>query len=306
MRVVGIPCLFALFACSSNDQGQSPNMGEAGVEAGVEGDAEGAEGGAAACAPEVLFVVDRSASMALRPDGTRPLDTPSDRAESRIALAAAAVKAVTAAPADESVRFGLELFPPNESGCVTLSARITGTTPTNPACDPGELSVQPAFGSGAPIAAALDPDTILLCASDPLGEALGVVSPALDPQRKRYAVLLTDGETTCSTDAVAAAGDLASAGISLFVIAIGLRGDPDAGFLDNALMNELACAAGTARQQATTCTKNEAGTGSTPLQPNGSRLYYTGTTETDVETALRGVLGSLNGCGDGGVDAGGG
>jgi hypothetical protein len=250
--------------------------------------------------------------MSLRPDGTRPLDTTDERAQTKLAIAATAVKTAIAAPADGTVRFGLELFPrvpsPDQGACVTLSARLEGTAPTNPACDPGEISVPPALANSGSIAAALDPEAMLLCDSSPLGEALGVALPALDPQRKRYAVLITGGDTTCSADAVAKASDLKVAGVPTFVIAIGTKGDPDAGLVDNRLMNEVACAGGTARSFDQACVQDEAGTGYSPRQPTGAHLYASVVTVSDLVQAIGAIVGSVCcGCGaDGGpAEAGG-
>src|SRR5688500_2954793 len=60
--------------------------------------------------PDVLAVLDRTASMAERPDGMYPANTPAGHAESKWYTAINAVESVTTR-LDTTIRFGLELFP---------------------------------------------------------------------------------------------------------------------------------------------------------------------------------------------------
>src|SRR4051812_41858125 len=76
----------ATFACSSSKDGPATAL-EAGTQSDggndggfpdVAAPGDGAPEADVACsAPDVLIVLDRTLAMARRPDGTRPLDTPS-------------------------------------------------------------------------------------------------------------------------------------------------------------------------------------------------------------------------------------
>src|SRR5262245_47110075 len=61
-------------------------------------------------APDVLVLLDRTASMAERPDGTLPADTAAGHTESKWFIAIQAVEALSR-ELESSVRFGLALFP---------------------------------------------------------------------------------------------------------------------------------------------------------------------------------------------------
>ena len=257
-------------------------------------------------APDVLLVLDRTLGMRTRPDGTRPLDTPADHAESRWYLAIQAVKAVTAAPADAPIRFGLELFPRDPGGaqCVTLSEGISGKAATNLACEEAELTVPLASSAGATIASALDPETTRLCGSAPLAAALGFAGQklALDalPGRAQVVVVVTDGNDTCQADALAATQVLAAAGARMYFVGFGQPAAPDGGGsgLNVGLLNSLACAGQTAKGFEAACQKGEAGTGYVARDPTGSRLFYGATTGDDLSKALKSILASACcGCG---------
>src|ERR1700690_21737 len=61
--------------------------------------------------PDMLVVLDHTDSMEQTPNGSNPPNTDAGHATSKWVLACDAVKAVTAPPADQTLRFGLELFP---------------------------------------------------------------------------------------------------------------------------------------------------------------------------------------------------
>src|SRR6185436_13017075 len=117
---------------------------------GTSGTGNGSGGGACE-PPDLLIVLDRTMSMHKRPDGSIPPDTAAGHAESKWYLAVNAVEQVSAAPADNGLRFGLELFPRDPGGgvCVTLSQKIQGLSATNPSCEQGEVVVVPALAQAA-------------------------------------------------------------------------------------------------------------------------------------------------------------
>ncbi|HEY5920135.1 MAG TPA: hypothetical protein VIV11_00635, partial [Kofleriaceae bacterium] len=120
-------------------------------------------------APDVLVLLDRTASMAERPDGTMPANTPAGHAEAKWSIAIGAVEAL-AIRFETSIRFGLALFPrAPTTGCITMTERIAGDRASNPQCQAGELLVAPAATTGTAIASELDPETTLLCTSTPIG-----------------------------------------------------------------------------------------------------------------------------------------
>ena len=257
-------------------------------------------------APDVLLVLDRTLGMRTRPDGTRPLDTPADHAESRWYLAIEAVKAVTAAPADVPIRLGLALFPRDPGGaeCVTLSEAVSGKMATNPACEEADLPVPLAPSAGATIASALDPETTRLCASAPLASALGFAGQKLAadalPGRAKVVVVVTDGNDSCGADALAATQALAALGVRTHVVGFGQPAAPDGGAsgINVALLNSLACAGKTAKGFDAACQKGETGTGYVATDPTGSRLFYGATTGDDLSKALKSILASACcGCG---------
>lgn len=247
--------LLVIAACGGNKDNGNGNG-----DAGTGGDGDGGNNGqvdADSCeAPDMLVLLDRTMSMHKRPDGTVPPDTAAGRAESKWAIAITAVEALTA-QFQTSIRFGLTLFPRDPGGdkCVTLSQRIGGQTATNPQCEAGEDLVAPAISTAAPIAAALDPDTTLLCNTTPVGAGLGTARDALatiqDPIRDQYVVLVSDGADTCDQPLVLAnTNALAAAGVKTYVIAF----DGSGTGIDKGLLNDAACAGRTALGFPTPCT----------------------------------------------------
>lgn len=314
LGLVGIAALAS--ACSSakdspatlSDAGtDSPSIVLDGGRPDVGSALDAASDAVVACsAPDLLIVLDRTIGMRTRPDGTRPLDTPVDRAESKWYLAVTALKAATAAPADGPRRFGLALFPrdPGSGACVTLSEGITGKAPTNTACEEAELAVPFAAFAGAAIASALDPETTRLCGSAPLASALSFAGRKLTddalPGRGQVVVFLTDGNDSCQGDALQVVQDLAAAGIHTHVIGLGHAGAPDASDpgLNIGVLNSLACAGQTAKGFDAACQKGETGTGYVAKDPTGSRLYYGATTGDELSLALRTIRDSVCcGCG---------
>jgi len=261
-----------------------------GGDAGGIGFDDAATADTGSCAlSDMLVVLDRTMSMAYTPDGVLPADTPEGRAQSKWVEATDAVKQVTAAPNDQTVRFGLELFPLDQhdfddSGadlCVELTTLLDKQgTPQNPACEPGEVVVPPGAGAGAAIASWLDPMSTRLCVSTPIAGALQTAAQWFNahPTKNPVVVLVTDGGETCagapkdwamSAD-VLVAQQLAQLGIKTYIIgfsAVGDGGVPEGGGIvgndlfgvNTALLNDLACAGMTAANFDTACTQSGLG-----------------------------------------------
>src|SRR5262249_3384599 len=90
--------------------------------------------------PPTAHGLDRTMSMHKAPDGTIPTDTPAGHMISKWYIAIQAVETLTAS-LDQTIRFGLELFPldPGMNQCITLSQRILGISATNTQCQEGEV-----------------------------------------------------------------------------------------------------------------------------------------------------------------------
>ncbi len=204
--------------------------------------------------PDALIVLDRTQSMHRTPAGQTPVDGPG-YASSKWAQAIVGIEAMTAAPIDTSLRFGLELWPRDPGGgvCVTLAERIEqDKLATNPMCEAGEVVIEPAAGNGATIAAALDPATTLLCNTTPTGTALITAGDYFaahkQADREQYAILVTDGadwDLSCPEPSpLGAVQDLAEQGVKTFIV--GFSGE-EAQLGATQYLNDLACAGRTAK-----------------------------------------------------------
>src|SRR5687767_9433659 len=200
-RWIAIACLIG---CGSKEGGTggAPDSGTT-----IDGDES------ATCSPpDVLVLLDRTASMAARPDGTLPPNTPAGHAESKWSIALAAVEGLTGR-FDTTIRFGLALFPraPTGDACVTLAERLSGQRASNPQCEAGELLVAPATATSGAIGTMLDPETTRLCTSTPIGAGLATARSELaairDPARTQYVLFVGDGADTCNDSAALANTD---------------------------------------------------------------------------------------------------
>jgi hypothetical protein len=230
----------------------------AGTHADAVSSSDGTSGDAADCAaPDMLVVLDHTLSMASRPDGVVPANTPTGHMKSKWYIAVTAINALVA-QLDTTIRFGLELFPrdPHDGTCVTLSQQLAGMSATNPHCQAGEIDIAPDIAMGPMIDSFLDPETTRLCISTPIGAGLETaqieLAQIVDPARKQFVLLLTDGQDTCNAALpLATVQALASAGILTYVIGFGTTGGSDG--IDIAQLNNLACAGHTAVNFATAC-----------------------------------------------------
>jgi von Willebrand factor type A domain len=215
-------------------------------------------GDATECAaPDMLVVLDHTLSMSSRPDGVAPANTPAGHMTSKWYIAVTAINALVT-HLDTTIRFGLELFPrnPNNGTCVTLSQELGGMPATNTHCQVGEIDVGPNIAMGSTIHSFLDPETTQLCVSTPIGAGLQTAQTELaqivDPSRKQFVLLLTDGQDTCNAALpLATVHALATAGILTYVIGFGTAGGSDG--IDVSQLNDLACAGHTAVDFATAC-----------------------------------------------------
>ena len=186
------------FAACQCDPGQGTIHGgtDAGHDAGLP-DAAVIDAGSDCIPPDVLITLDRTLTMHRTAEGLTPADTDAGHATAKWTMAINGIEELVAPPLDATVRFGLELWPRAEAGCVTLSQRIQGMNATNPSCEGPEIPIEPALGTGAAIRALLDPETTVICTSTPTGAALLGARSFLESRRDagqaQYVVLVTDG-----------------------------------------------------------------------------------------------------------------
>lgn len=224
----------------------APDAGTGGGDGGDQTDAS--EVGGACMAPDMLVVLDRTLSMSRRPDGTAPPNTAAGHTQTKWYIAVTAIETLTA-QLGATVQFGLELFPRDPGGgvCVTLAQKLSGTNATNPSCEAGQVVVSPTLSAGPAVATAIDPETTLLCISTPIGAALGTAQHKLaairEPDRDQYVLFVGDGQDTCNQPLVLTNTDaLAADDVKTFVVAFDASGTG----IDNGLLNDMACAGGTA------------------------------------------------------------
>lgn len=285
------------------DAGAGGAGGSGGGAASGGGSASGGGGGGASdggvdagleCQPpDVLIALDRTLTMHRMADGNTPPDTDAGHAMSKWAMAINGIEELTAAPLDQSVRFGLELWPREAPGCVTLAQRISGTNGTNMACEGPEIPVEPALGTGAAISALLDPEATKICFSTPTGDALLGARAFLETHRSadagQFVVLVTDGadwDVSCpNPNPLGVVDGLTDAGISTLVVGFSAEMSLQNG-VGLAFLNDMACAGRTAKDFATTCGANATGQ-FRALPGDGGALFYTATNAQELVTTLR-------------------
>jgi hypothetical protein len=247
----------------------------------------------------MLIVLDHTDSMSDTPNGSAPPNTPAGHALTKWYLATQAVKAVVAPPLDQKVAYGLELFPLDPKvvtdaggtgSCETLTALLGGTASTNTQCQPGEIPIAPAPGTGAAITSLLDPETLRLCVSTPIALALGTAKGELaaiaKPSVGQYVLLVTDGGETCKGDVVSAAQQLAAAGVKTFVVGFGAADAGSAG-VNKKLLDQVACAGLTATGFPAPCTQTP--TGYTATSTSGPPLFYVAEDGASLQAALQSI-----------------
>lgn len=291
-----VAAALSLNACSC---GVDPGRSDSGSGGGAGGGKDGGpgDGGAVACIPpDVLIALDRTLTMHRKADGTAPLDTDAGRATSKWSMAINGIEQLTAAPLDQGIRFGLELWPKQSAGCITLSERLNNMGATNPNCENGEIVVPPGLGAGAAISSLLDPETTKICTSTPTGAALLTARAYLDANRgtgrQQFVALVTDGadwDFSCpNPNPLGIVDQLTDAGISTIIVGFSAESSLQNG-VGGAFLNDMACAGGTAKGFPAPCTKNANGVyrATDPDAGAGNSLFYAATNTAELVGALR-------------------
>ena len=269
--------------------------GTGGGTAGIGGGTAGVGGGDPNCIPpDVMIALDRTLTMHFRPDGTNPTDAPA-YATSKWAMAISGIEQLAVPPVDQGVRFGLELWPKEEPGCVTLAQRVENTAnATNAICEGPEIVIEPALGTGAQIATTLDPATTKICLSTPTGSALigagAFLQAHREAQRKQFVVLVTDGadwDQSCPTpNPLEVVDTLTDAGIATLIVGFSADSSLQSGGVGAGFLNNMACAGGTARGFANACETNDAGVYRAKPGDAGT-LFYVATDTQQLVSSLR-------------------
>lgn len=263
---------------------------------------------------DLMIVLDRSGSMSQRPDGTMPPNTADGARETKWYAAVTTIKSV-AAQLDDTIHFGLELFPLDPEGaggtdCSNLSTWLTQYLPpetNDAACNPAEVLVQPALHTASAIDTAIDVDNTGLCGWTPTGAGISAAADSLmqvaDPSRPQGVLLITDGADTCddhdgyTTLSLPAADALAAAGMTLYVVGFDGSGEG----IDPAELNDLACAGHSAPGFDKNCTMTAAGYRAV-ASPSPARLFFLADDQAGLTQAIRQVAGDVCGGGSGPVD----
>jgi hypothetical protein len=252
-------------------------------------------------------VLDRSGSFARRPDGSLPPHSAAGAAETRWSIAVHTIHAMTAA-LDQTIRFGLTLFPLDPEGadghdCSNLDTWLRQYLPPetrHPICQPAELLVSPTENSAELIAGAITVSGTGLCNWTPIGAGLAAAFDELtairDGQRDQFALLITDGRDNCdfrdgyTTTSLPTADQMKAAGIRTFVVGFDGSGED----LDPDHLNDLACAGGTAPDFARNCQLVNGGYRAV-ASPSPARLYHLATEAESLRSSLAGI-GDQVGC----------
>jgi hypothetical protein len=246
--------------------------------------------------PDVLIALDRTLTMHRMADGTTPADTDAGHALSKWSMAINGIEQLTAPPFDQGLRFGLELWPKQEPGCVTLAQRIGGTMATNPSCEGPEIVIDPALGTGTAIASLLDPETTPICTSTPTGAALVGARTYLAGRtslgKRQFVVLVTDGadwDFSCpNPNPLQMVDELGDAGISTIIVGFSAEASLQNG-VGAGVLNDMACAGGVAKGFPGTCAKNDGGffRAANPDAGPGNTLFYVATNAAELASGLR-------------------
>jgi hypothetical protein len=269
-----------LFACGTttispppltepSDAGVDPNAGDAPSFGSVDGSKAQCE------PPDMLIVLDRSASMNRLPNGAVRSPDAGPGVLTKWELAKKALNRTVKSPVDVTLRFGLEVFP-DVSGDAGL-------------CGKGTLIVPTGLGQGGGITTTLASTPFMT--GTPIGGALTVAGPHLasvkQAGRKQFVLLLTDGGETCNatTPPVAEVQKLAAADVQTFVIGYGedIKSVPILTQLNN-----MACAGKTAKDAATNCMMTAAGS---VWKGSGPNVFFEAADGVALETALDKIAG---------------
>jgi hypothetical protein len=268
-------------------------------------------------APDLLIVLDRTGSMAERPDESVPPNNAQGISETKWALAINSVEAVTSSLQD-GIRFGLAMFPrdaddPGGQGdCSAIGTWLAASSGTgisvpdesdNPSCEtPGDREVTPLLNNAPAIDAALDIDNGGLCISTPIDAGLLAAEAELadvkDPDRLQFALLITDGADNCDAqDAINTAKSMSASEVNTYVVGF----DGSGGGVDEGQLNALACAGGTAPNFMQNCEPDGSGGFNVVGNRPDDRLFLLAESAQGLEQALTDI-GSDICCNCGSID----
>jgi hypothetical protein len=239
------------------------------------------ETGTACTAPDMLIALDRTLTMHFDPTGLNPTDAP-DYKSSKWYQAVTAIKTLAVPPLDTTIRFGLELWPKEEPGCITLAERVTDSkSATNPSCETGEILVTPQLSAGAKMSVFLDPAKTKICSSTPTGQALilgaDTLSSMKEVGRDQYLVLVTDGadwDFSCPTpNPLDVTTANATKGIKTFIVGFSATADLGPSGVGTAFLNDMACAGGTAPDATKNC-KSDGKGGQVAMDAKGGPILF--------------------------------
>lgn len=287
-------------ASGTASSASGPGSGGQGGDLNLDGGSQDGQGGVGSCEPpDVLIMLDRTLTMHKTPSGETPVDAP-DYASSKWFQAITAIEQLVAPPLDKTVRFGLELWPKDSGGCLTLPERVEDTKQaSNVWCEEGEVVVPPALDNGPAIQAALDPKTTTLCQSTPTGSALlsGLDHLKMNgkPGRPQYVVLVTDGadwDQSCpDPNPLKVVQQMADEGVKTFVVGFSAEGAVQPGGVGAPFLNNMACAGHTAAGFPDACTMTPDGW--VAANPDGPALFLQATDSGTLTKALQGVAAEL-------------
>ncbi len=255
-------------------------------------------GGASCEPPDVIIALDRTLTMHKTPAGGEPTDAP-EYATSKWYQALAAIKGLVTPKLDKGIRFGLEMWPKDPGGCLTLAEKVMGKAATNPNCQDGEILVPPGPGTSGQIAPLLDPTTAHICTSTPTGNALLTASGYLKANKKvgrgQYIMLVTDGadwDQSCPVpDPLGIVQQLAKDGIKTFMVGFSATGDIQPGGTGAPFLNDMACAGLTAKGFPDACVMTAEGYKA--KEPMGATLYLQASDGAALTTAFNGIATEL-------------
>jgi hypothetical protein len=236
-------------------------------------------------ASDLMIVLDRTGSMAQRPDGSMPPNSAAGVTQTKWYAAVNTIEDVVTSYQD-TVRFGLALFPRDPDGeggrdCSNLDTWLAQYLPPESndlRCQPAEVAVATGEGNAAAIDAAIDVMGTGLCRTTPIGAGLfaaqGALAASAAADRSQFVLLITDGDDNCDddagydTDSLPTADALAAAGIRTHVVGF----DGSGAGIDARHLNDLACAGGTAPDPVRNCVAGAGGMRAVAA-PSPARLF---------------------------------
>jgi hypothetical protein len=277
----------------SGGKGEGGAGGQGGSPFGVGGGT--GVGGDNCVPPDMIVALDRTLTMHFQPNGSEPTDAPT-YASSKWSQAITAIEGLVQPPIDGTIRFGLELWPRESPGCITLAERVENTVQaTNPFCEEGEVVLSPMLDAQAEMDAALDPTTTKICVSTPTGSGLLTASARLaeiqEAGREQFILLVTDGadwDASCPTpDPLATVQTLAAGGVKTFILGFSASGELMPNGIGAPFLNNMACAGMTAPDFDESCMMS--GAGYVAVDPEGATLYLQASDGPALSAALDAV-----------------